>query len=193
MIHAVLVIVITNKVESLDAITERLAKLENTSDGSSMFSFPPEDDDTSLTNVSPPRGRPTDLTRVAAKRKHQSSITHESSTSGQPDSKRKMSLNIDSKARNDRLSPDATRHASEAREFIEHELQCNPTLSQDRRTTLELAQRFVGQLSNPGIHRQKLSAAEHLEIGDNLGPPVLTPELLYMMLPGKSTRKVRFS
>jgi hypothetical protein len=103
-----------------------------------------------------------------------------------------MSLNIDTKSHNERHSPDATRHASEAREFIEHELQCNPTLSQDRRTTLELAQRFVGQLSNPGIHGQKSNAAEHLEVGDDLGPPVLTPELLYMMLPGRSTKKVQF-
>ncbi|CAI7591497.1 unnamed protein product [Penicillium pancosmium] len=156
------------RVSRLDAITERLAKLERTSEDSSMFSSPPENDDISLT----------------AKRKHQTSTAHESSTSGQPDLKRKMSLNIDSKAHNERHSPDATRHASEAREFIEHELQCNPTLSQDRRKTLELAQRFVGQLSNPGIHGQKSSAAEHLEVGEDLGPPVLTPELLYMMLPG---------
>ncbi|KAJ5768616.1 hypothetical protein N7533_001199 [Penicillium manginii] len=176
--------------ESLEAITERLAKLEKTSEDSSMFSSPPENDDTSLTttlSVSP-QARSADSTRVAAKRKYQASTTYESSTSGHQDSKRKMSLNIDSKAHNERNSPDATRHASEAREFIEHELQCNPTLSQDRRTTLELAQRFVGQLSNPRIHGQKSNTAEHLGVADNLGPPVLTPELLYMMLPGTDKR-----
>jgi hypothetical protein len=52
-----------------------------------------------------------------------------------------------------------------------------------------LAQRFVGQLSNPRIHGQKSNTAEHLGVADNLGPPVLTPELLYMMLPGKSIKR----
>lgn len=47
-----------------------------------------------------------------------------------------------------------------------------------------MAQRFVGQLSNPGIHRYETGAAEELETGDT-APPTLTPELLYMMLPGE--------
>lgn len=118
------------------------------------------------------------------KRKHNAPTSYETSASGQPDLKRRISHSIDTKAHNERHSPDAARHASEAREYIEHELQCNTALSQDRRTALEMAQRFVGQLSNPGIHGQKPGAVEHLEVVDDLGPPVLTPELLYMMLPG---------
>lgn len=51
-----------------------------------------------------------------------------------------------------------------------------------------MAQKFVSQLSNPGFHRYETGAAEELEIGDT-EPPVLTPELLYMMLPGKYPQK----
>lgn len=101
-----------------------------------------------------------------------------------------MSHTVDPKAHTERHSPDSTRHASEAREYIEHELQCNPTLSQDRRTALEMAQKFVGQLSNPGIHGQKSGAAERLAVNEDLGPPTLTPELLYMMLPGEKVEYV---
>lgn len=86
--------------------------------------------------------------------------------------------------RKERHSPSSTRHASEAREYIEHELQCNPALSQDRRTILLLAQKFVGQLSAPGLHRQE-TAAGNVEVEDNLPPPTLTPELLHMMLPSE--------
>lgn len=86
-------------------------------------------------------------------------------------------------------SPESTRHASEAREYIENELQCNPALSQDRRTALEMARRFVGQLSNPGLHRQETVTCEELDVEVNLARPNLTPELLYMMLPGKYTSK----
>lgn len=94
-----------------------------------------------------------------------------------------MSQGIGSNIHGERHSPGSVRHAHEAREYIEHELQCNPALSKDRRTALELAQRFVSQLSNPGIHRHETGAAEELEVED-IAPPTLTPELLYMMLPG---------
>ncbi|KAJ5111010.1 transcriptional regulator family: Fungal Specific TF [Penicillium argentinense] len=172
------------RVSRLDAIAERLAKLERTNEDSYIFSSPPETDDTSRTTASSPRTKLTDSAWVSAKRKLPSILSHHESPSGQPELKRRMSHNIDPKTHNERHSPDATRHASEAREYIEHELQCNLTLSQDRRTTLEMARKFVGQLSNPGLHGQKVGAGEHLEIADNLGPPTLTPEMLYMMLPG---------
>lgn len=90
----------------------------------------------------------------------------------------------------ERHSPSSTRHASEAREYIEHELQCNPALSQDRRTILHLAQKFVGQLSAPGLHRREAGTAGSVEVEDKLPPPTLTPELLYMMLPGQCIGKV---
>jgi hypothetical protein len=82
-------------------------------------------------------------------------------------------------------SPDSTRHASEAREFIEQELQCNPELSTDRRTALELARKFVSQLSNPALHWEsgESRVSEHVA-EESLRPPTLTPELLYMLLPG---------
>jgi hypothetical protein len=96
-----------------------------------------------------------------------------------------MSQSIQTQVHAERHSPESTRHASEAREYIENELQCNPTLSQDRRSALEMARRFVSQLSNPGLHRQEPVTCEELEVEDNLARPTLTPELLYMMLPGK--------
>lgn len=100
-----------------------------------------------------------------------------------------MSQSIHTQVHAERHSPESTRHASEAREYIENELQCNPTLSQDRRTALEMARRFVSQLSNPGLHRQEPVTCEELEVEDNLARPTLTPELLYMMLPGKRQTK----
>ncbi|KAJ5692257.1 transcriptional regulator family: Fungal Specific TF [Penicillium macrosclerotiorum] len=54
----------------------------------------------------------------------------------------------------------------------------------DRRTALEMARKFVSQLSNPGLHRQGNNSDEELETHDYRSPPTLTPELLYMMLPG---------
>jgi hypothetical protein len=48
-----------------------------------------------------------------------------------------------------------------------------------------MARRFVGQLSNPGLHRQETIICEELDVEENLARPNLTPELLYMMLPGK--------
>lgn len=84
----------------------------------------------------------------------------------------------------ERHSLGSTRHASEAREYIESELQCNPALSHDRRTVLETARKFVGQLSNPGLHRYEAGMIEESEIDHSWTPPTLTPELLHMMLPG---------
>jgi hypothetical protein len=52
-----------------------------------------------------------------------------------------------------------------------------------------MARRFVGQLSNPSLHRQETVICEELDIEVNLARPNLTPELLYMMLPGKDSSK----
>jgi hypothetical protein len=82
-------------------------------------------------------------------------------------------------------SPGSTHHASEAREYIEHELQCNPALSQDRRTALESARNFVNQLSNPTLQWEETAAIDKIDAEDSLEPPNFTPELLYMMLPGR--------
>jgi hypothetical protein len=90
-------------------------------------------------------------------------------------------------------SPGSTHHASEAREYIEHELQCNPALSKDRRTALESARKFVSQLSNPTLNWEETAAIHDMEIQENLEPPTLTPELLYMMLPGKLPRMEQMS
>lgn len=82
-------------------------------------------------------------------------------------------------------SPGSTHHASEAIEYIEHELQCNPALSKDRRTALESARKFVSQLSNPTLNFEETATMPDMDVQENLEPPTLTPELLFMMLPGK--------
>lgn len=122
---------------------------------------------------------------MSVKRKHHAVVPNEASPFGQPASKRRNSQGIGTKVHEDQNSPGSTLHASEAREYIEHELQCNPALSHDRRTALETARNFVNQLSNPGLHRRETDTAESFEAEDGLKSPTLTPELLYMMLPGK--------
>ncbi|KAJ5668381.1 uncharacterized protein N7477_006951 [Penicillium maclennaniae] len=82
----------------------------------------------------------------------------------------------------------SARHASEAREYIESELQCNLALSHDRRTALETARKFVGQLSNPGLQRHEAGLIEDTEIDGTWTPPTLTPEFLHMMLPGRDRK-----
>lgn len=130
-----------------------------------------------------------DCTKLVSKRKHQSDhVPKETSPFGPHGTKRRISQSTISNIHAERHLPGSARHASEAREYIEHELQCNPALSKDRRTALEMAQKFVSQLSNPGIHRYETGAAEELDTGDT-APPTLTPELLYMMLPGEYAQK----
>ncbi|KAJ5652347.1 transcriptional regulator family: Fungal Specific TF [Penicillium longicatenatum] len=175
------------RVSRLEALSDRLAKLEKSNEDTSTLSPPSPDigsHDTNQTASSSPRAKPMDSTKPASKRKYQSStITTETSSYGLQPTKRRTSQSIVSNIHGERHLPDSARHASEAKEYIEHELQCNPALSKDRRTTLEMAQKFVSQLSNPGIHRYETGAAEEQEIGET-APPTLTPELLYMMLPG---------
>lgn len=120
------------------------------------------------------------------KRKHHlAPIPGDANSSDQPKRKRRISHSAGTSTREDHHSPGSTLHASEAKEYIEHELQCNPALSQDRRSALEAARNFVNQLSNPGLRRQDASAVERVDIEEGLKSPVLTPELLYMMLPGE--------
>ena len=116
-------------------------------------------------------------------------MPHVISTSEQPDKKRRTSQTTGHMDHDERHSLGSTRHASEAREYIESELQCNPALSHDRRTALETAQKFVGQLSNPGLQRQEAGLIEDIEIDENWTPPTLTPEFLHMMLPGPDKEK----
>ncbi|KAJ6009450.1 hypothetical protein N7522_004466 [Penicillium canescens] len=102
-----------------------------------------------------------------------------------PANKRRKSQSVlQQKTHHEIHSPGSTHHASEAREYIEHELQCNPALSKDRRTALESAQKFVGHLSNPTLHWEETGAMDDMTIEENMEEPILTPELLYMMLPG---------
>ncbi|KAJ5288617.1 transcriptional regulator family: Fungal Specific TF [Penicillium angulare] len=173
--------------DRLDALSERLAKLEKSKGDTSIFSSPSStvghDEKHEVTPLSP-QGKSIDASKSSLKRKHSSSHpARDTSPFGYLESKRTASHGIGSNIHAERHSPGSARHASEAREYIEHELQCNPALSKDRRTALELAQRFVNQLSNPGIHRHEPSSTEKLEVED-IAPPQLTPELLYMMLPG---------
>ncbi|KAJ5798051.1 transcriptional regulator family: Fungal Specific TF [Penicillium pulvis] len=180
------------RVSRLEALSDRLAKLEKTNEDTSSFSSPSPvigSNDTNQTALPSPQAKPMDSTHSVSKRKHHSHYsTNQTSPSGQHGKKRRISQSTISNIHGERHLPGSARHASEAREYIEHELQCNPALSKDRRTALEMAQKFVSQLSNPGFHRYETGAAEELENGDT-APPALTPELLYMMLPGpdKST------
>jgi hypothetical protein len=103
-----------------------------------------------------------------------------------PASKRQKSKTMAQQHVHQAHSPGSTHHVSEAREYIEHELQCNPTLSKDRRTALESARKFVSQLSNPTLQWEGTAATDEMDVQESLEPPTLTPELLYMMLPGKS-------
>lgn len=174
---------------SIDALSERLAKLEKGNRDDSVFSSPPSvasNHDVSQTAPTSPQSRYFDPARSSIKRKlHQEPIFHETTPSEQSERKRRISQSMRSKDHGEGHSLGSTRHASEAREYIEAELQCNPALSHDRRTALETARKFVGQLSNPGLHRQEAGMVEDSEIDDSWTPSTLTPEFLHMMLPGK--------
>lgn len=174
---------------SLDALAERLAKLEKSNTAETATSASPPSStanhDGTSTAPSSPRETHSDAIRTSVKRKFYVPVSNEISPSDQQDRKRRVSQSIiHTQGHAEHHSPESTRHASEAREYIENELQCNPALSQDRRTALEMARRFVGQLSNPGLHRQETVTCEELDVEVNLARPNLTPELLYMMLPG---------
>lgn len=180
------VVISATNLDSLDALSDRLAKLEKSKGDGSTFSSPSPANDECQTGPSSPQTQSMEAPKSSSKRKYQSSYAARdiSPVSGRADPKRRISQSFGSSIHVQRHSPSSDQHASEAREYIEHELKCNPALSKDRRTALEMAQRFVSQLSNPGIHREN-GGIDQLEIED-VAPPTLTPELLYMMLPGKT-------
>ncbi|KAJ6112054.1 hypothetical protein N7523_008115 [Penicillium sp. IBT 18751x] len=173
---------------SIDALSERLARLEKGDRNDSMFSSPPSvivNHGASLTAPTSPQARYYDPARASIKRRHyQETMLHETSPFEQPERKRRISQTTGQNDHEERHSLGSTRHASEAREYIESELQCNPALSHDRRTALETARKFVGQLSNPGLQRYEAGLIEDTEIDGTWTPPTLTPEFLHMMLPG---------
>jgi hypothetical protein len=180
----------------IEALSERLAKLEESS-GKDLPNFPASNHAASSASSSP-RTNPMGVTEVTSNRsaepangRNKRHVPYDSQEIAQfapPANKRRKSQSVlQQKTHHETHSPGSTHHASEAREYIEHELQCNPALSKDRRTALESAQKFVGQLSNPTLHWEETGAMDDMTIEENIEEPILTPELLYMMLPGQPT------
>jgi hypothetical protein len=177
-------------------LAERLAKLEESS-GKNVPNLPASNHAASSASSSP-QADPMGITEVTSnrssepangrKKRHVPYYSQEIAQFAPPANKRRKSQSVlQQKAHHETHSPGSTHHASEAREYIEHELQCNPALSKDRRTALESAQKFVGQLSNPTLHWEETGFMDDMTIEENIEEPILTPELLYMMLPGQPT------
>ncbi|KAJ5334808.1 hypothetical protein N7452_007211 [Penicillium brevicompactum] len=160
--------------ESLDALTQRLARLEE-SKNHEFTDYPATHHVASSTSTSPSAGLLNIAEGTNDKQKRPLQL---------PASKRSKAQTMAQANPHHVHSPGSTHHVSEARGYIEHELQCNPALSKDRRTALESARKFVGQLSNPILHLEETAAMDDIDVENNLEPPRLTPELLYMMLPG---------
>ncbi|CAG7959655.1 unnamed protein product [Penicillium salamii] len=178
------------RVSRLDALNERLARLEESSNNE-IVDYPPNRHAASSTSTSTsPLAGLTDDTDEAhkGKKRHTAYDSHSFSQPLLPAIKRHKSQTTASSNAHHAHSPGSTHHVSEARGYIEHELQCNPALSKDRRIALESARRFVGQLSNPALHLEETAAMDDIDVEDNVEPPGLTPELLYMMLPGPDKR-----
>ncbi|KAJ5336465.1 uncharacterized protein N7506_004487 [Penicillium brevicompactum] len=168
----------------LDALTQRLARLEE-SKNHETTDYPANHHVASSTSTSPSAG----LLNIAeaTNDKQKRPLVHDShdiNPQQPPASKRYKAQTMAQANAHHVHSPGSTHHVSEARGYIEHELQCNPALSKDRRTALESARKFVGQLSNPILHLEETAAMDDIDVENNLEPPRLTPELLYMMLPG---------
>ncbi|CAG8162038.1 unnamed protein product [Penicillium olsonii] len=173
------------RVSRLDALTERLARLEESSIHETEHSANRHVANSLSTSTSPLAGLPSISDGSNEQQKRHSAYDSQQQL---PASKRHKSQAMAPSSAHHVHSPDSTHHASEARGYIEHELQCNPALSKDRRTALESARRFVGQLSNPTLHLEETALMDDIDVEDDLEPPVLTPELLYMMLPGPDKR-----
>ncbi|KAJ5820297.1 transcriptional regulator family: Fungal Specific TF [Penicillium riverlandense] len=182
------------RVSRLDALAARLAKLEESNSAETSVKVSSA---AAHSHVASPQAKhhsphgsfSSQYTDPAYEKKRKQYAAHgESIILSPPEIKRNKTQGaVRQKVHED--SPDSTRHASEAREFIEHELQCNPELSTDRRTALELARKFVSQLTNPALHWEsgESRAADHIA-EESLQPPTLTPELLYMLLPGPDNK-----
>lgn len=168
----------------LDSLTQRLAKLEelnNYEAADSPAKGHIASNASSLSSTSP-----SNIEALNAKQsRYREYGSQEIKSQHSPPHKRHKSQHVISSTAHQVHSPGSTHHVFEARSHIEHELQCNQALSQDRRTALESARRFVSHLSNPTLHWEQTAATDGLEVDDDQNPPSLTPELLYMMLPGK--------
>ncbi|KAJ5780389.1 transcriptional regulator family: Fungal Specific TF [Penicillium paradoxum] len=177
------------RVSRLDALTQRLTKLEE-SNGKEIADFPSGHHAVSSTSTSSPLDN---LMNNAEglndkKKRYRESDLHETTPLKLQANKRHKSQTVTPQHTHQAHSPGSTHHVSEAREYIEHELQCNPALSKDRRTALESARKFVSQLSDPTLHWEETVTMDDLDVQENLEHPSLTPELLYMMLPGTDKR-----
>ncbi|KAJ5555013.1 hypothetical protein N7535_007455 [Penicillium sp. DV-2018c] len=167
----------------LDALTRRLAKLEEASTKETIDY--PTSHATSSTSSSPSANNRMSINEVLERQKrYRVHEPHDAAPVQSPASKRRKSGTVAQQHVHQAHSPGSTHHVSEAKEYIEHELQCNPSLSEDRRTALESARKFVGQLSNPTLQWEGTAATDEMDVQESLGPPTLSPELLYMMLPG---------
>lgn len=174
-------------ISRLETLSQRLARLEESSNKEAIY-FPARNYATSTTSSSP-SGNLTSNTEVLNdnQKRYRAYEPHDTAALQAPPSKHRKSQSVAHQAH----SPGSTHHASEAREYIEHELQCNPALSKDRRTALESARKFVSQLSNPTLYWEETAAMPDMDVQETIQPPTLTPELLYMMLPGKFREWVR--
>ncbi|KAI3131530.1 transcriptional regulator family: Fungal Specific TF [Penicillium roqueforti] len=168
------------RVSRLETLSQRLARLEESRNKEAIY-FPARNYATSTTSSSP-SGNLTSNTEVLNdnQKRYRAYEPHDTAALQAPLSKHRKSQSVAHQAH----SPGSTHHASEAREYIEHELQCNPALSKDRRTALESARKFVSQLSNPTLYWEETAAMPDMDVQETIQPPTLTPELLYMMLPG---------
>ncbi|OQE38575.1 hypothetical protein PENCOP_c008G04280 [Penicillium coprophilum] len=172
------------RVSRLETLTQRLAKLEESRNKEGAY-FPTSRHTASSTSSSPSANL-TSISEVLneKQKRYRAYDLHDPTSLQPPSSKHRKSQTVSQQNVHQAHSPGSTHHASEAREYIEHELQCNPALSKDRRSALESARKFVSQLSNPTLHWQETAATHDMDVQETLEPPTLTPELLYMMLPG---------
>ncbi|KAJ5967914.1 hypothetical protein N7501_004162 [Penicillium viridicatum] len=173
---------------SLETLTQRLAKLEESTNKEAAF-FPPRHHAASSASSSPSANRPS-ITEVLndKQKRYRAYDLHDAAPLQPPLSKHRKSQTVVQQNVHQTHSPSSTHHAYEARGYIEHELKCNPALSKDRRTALESARKFVSQLSNPTLNFEETAAMHDMDVQENLEPPTLTPELLFMMLPGPDKR-----
>ncbi|KAJ5820797.1 uncharacterized protein N7525_010081 [Penicillium rubens] len=181
------------RVSRLETLTQRLAKLEEASNKEAI-NFPTTHHAASSTSSSP-SAKLTSITGVLndKQKRYRAYDPNDMGPLQPPPSKHRKSQAVAQQNVHQAHSPGSTHHASEAREYIEHELQCNPALSKDRRTALESARKFVSQLSNPTLNWEGTAAIHDMEIQESLESPSLTPELLYMMLPGRLPRLEQMS
>lgn len=176
------------RVSRLETLTQRLAKLEESTNKEATY-FPTRHHAASSTSSSPSVNR-ANITEVFndKQKRYRAYDLHDTAPLQPPLSKHRKSQTVAQQNVHQTHSPSSTHRACEAREYIEHELKCNPSLSKDRRTALESARKFVSRLSNPTLNFEETAAIHDMDVQENLEPPTLTPELLFMMLPGPDKR-----